>query len=271
MLVMPKRKNIKRYIQAPHSRVPDSRKVEGPGVWVTCIKGKEKQAVGEVYDIFESIAERLYPTSNAAEASDGDDIVDSEDIEAAMAKDLAELKKPRSKGSRFVNCKVDAICLVFMAVKPPIDPVRLILTYLTDVEQTGVTRTRSAQRYAPVSGSCVATIQDIVDLAKQLFPPHFESNPPRAVKYKIQVASRNHTGVAKVELIRALAACVPKDRGHTVDLHNPDLVILVELYAYVCGIGIVPDYYRFKKFNAVAIGQEFAKRHSEGEISRATS
>ncbi len=37
--------------------------------------------------------------------------------------------------------------------------------------------------------------------------------------------------MAKVELIRALAACVPKDRGHTVDLHNPDLVILVELYA----------------------------------------
>jgi len=184
-----------------------------------------------------------------------------------MAKDLAELREPRSKESRFVNCKVDAICLIFIAVKPPIDPVQLVLTYLTDVEQTGVTRTRSAQRYAPVSGSCVATIEDIVDLAKRLFPPHFESDSPRAVKYKIEVSSRNHTGVAKVQLIPALAACVPKDRGHTVDLHNPDLVILVELYAFVCGIGIVPDYYRFKKFNAIAIGQEFRKKHDEGTMT----
>ena len=46
---------------------------------------------------------------------------------------------------------------------------------------------RSAQRYAPVSGSCVATIQDIVELAKQLFPTHFESNPPRAVKVLLLV------------------------------------------------------------------------------------
>ena len=29
--------------------------VSGPGVWVSCTKGKEKQAVGEVYQVFESV------------------------------------------------------------------------------------------------------------------------------------------------------------------------------------------------------------------------
>ena len=29
--------------------------VNGPGVWVSCTKGKEKQAIGEVYQVFESV------------------------------------------------------------------------------------------------------------------------------------------------------------------------------------------------------------------------
>lgn len=31
------------------------RQIDGPGVWVTCVKGKEKQTVGELYDLFESV------------------------------------------------------------------------------------------------------------------------------------------------------------------------------------------------------------------------
>jgi hypothetical protein len=29
--------------------------IDGPGVWVSCVKGKEKQAIGELYDLFESV------------------------------------------------------------------------------------------------------------------------------------------------------------------------------------------------------------------------
>ena len=29
--------------------------IDGPGVWASCVKGKEKQAVGELYDLFESV------------------------------------------------------------------------------------------------------------------------------------------------------------------------------------------------------------------------
>lgn len=31
------------------------RAIDGPGVWVTCVKGKEKQATGEACDIFEQV------------------------------------------------------------------------------------------------------------------------------------------------------------------------------------------------------------------------
>ena len=31
------------------------RSIDGPGIWVSCVKGKEKQTVGELYDLFESV------------------------------------------------------------------------------------------------------------------------------------------------------------------------------------------------------------------------
>jgi hypothetical protein len=32
------------------------RSIDGPGIWVSCVKGKEKQTVGELYDLFESVS-----------------------------------------------------------------------------------------------------------------------------------------------------------------------------------------------------------------------
>jgi hypothetical protein len=34
----------------------EKRSIDGPGIWVTCVKGKEKQTVGELYDLFESVS-----------------------------------------------------------------------------------------------------------------------------------------------------------------------------------------------------------------------
>jgi tRNA acetyltransferase TAN1 len=31
------------------------RTIEGAGIWATCVKGKEKGTVGELYDLFESV------------------------------------------------------------------------------------------------------------------------------------------------------------------------------------------------------------------------
>lgn len=30
--------------------------VDGPGIWASCVKGKEKQTVGELYDLFEAVS-----------------------------------------------------------------------------------------------------------------------------------------------------------------------------------------------------------------------
>lgn len=30
--------------------------MEGPGIWVTCVRNKEKSTVGELYDLFDSVS-----------------------------------------------------------------------------------------------------------------------------------------------------------------------------------------------------------------------
>lgn len=98
--------------------------ISGPGVWVMCVKGKEKQSIGELYDLFESVsvelssvklqeraeskigqlAEELWPQNAESRGDDeGNGVSDAEeeeDIEKAIAKEVQKIKRPR-KEQRF--------------------------------------------------------------------------------------------------------------------------------------------------------------------------
>ena len=56
------RKPLVCHAQTSHFRSQDGtpiwgkRAIDGPGIWVSCVKGKEKQTVGELYDLFEGVS-----------------------------------------------------------------------------------------------------------------------------------------------------------------------------------------------------------------------
>ncbi|KAI0360017.1 hypothetical protein OH77DRAFT_1472008 [Trametes cingulata] len=240
------------------------RQIDGPGVWATCVKGKEKQTVGELYDLFESLANELWPTEatqNADAAPDDSDEEegDADDLEKQIAKEVASMKRPR-KETRFANCKTNTPCVVFISCKPPIDPVKLVTTHVQNVMNTGVTQTRYTQRLTPVSGSCVANIPEIRNLCGRLVNAALAAEPDKKFTYKIELRMRNHNTVTRDKLIPELAKCVPE--GHTVSLDNPELFILVEIFKSVCGISVVKDYYKLYKFNVMEIAN--AKNLQEG-------
>ncbi|KAH8099982.1 hypothetical protein BXZ70DRAFT_989692 [Cristinia sonorae] len=228
--------------------------MDGPGVWVTCVRNKERSTVGELYDLFESLSNELWPEESAvdsAQAGDSDvDADDSESLEAQIAKEVAAMKRPR-KEQRFANSDTGSPCVVFISCKPPVDPVKLVIKHVENVIQTGVTRTRFTQRLTPISASCVANIPEIKSLCTRLLKPVLEQDPEKSYKYKIELRIRNHNTVDKMALIEELAKCVPEK--HTVDLKNAELFILVEIFKSVCGISIVKDYYKLQKFNVQEI------------------
>jgi len=148
---------------------------------------------------------------------------------------------------------VDSPCLTFIACTPPIDPVRLTVHYLEDVERTGTAKTHAVQRLEPISNTTQASITDICVLAKKLIPPMFQDaeDTSKRFRYKIVHKIRNNSKVTKEELIPALANIVPE--GHTVSLDDPELVILVTVYKGVSGLSVVSKYETLKRYNVTQL------------------
>ncbi|KIY42850.1 hypothetical protein FISHEDRAFT_26458, partial [Fistulina hepatica ATCC 64428] len=226
------------------------RNIDGPGIWATCVKGKEKQAIGELYELFDSLASDLWPTDATTtkwEESDEEDL----SIEVQIAKELAHIKRPRAQ-QRFRNCQTNTQCLLFIACSPPVDPVTLVVQHMRSIQNSGITRTRYAQRLVPASGTCVTNLPEIQALCRKVIGEFFSQREGKSYKYKIELRIRNHTTLKRPVLIESIAQCMPS--GHTVDLSDPDVFVLVEIFKSICSVSVVEDYYRLRKFNVAEVG-----------------
>ncbi|KAG8213281.1 hypothetical protein J3R82DRAFT_11756 [Butyriboletus roseoflavus] len=186
-------------------------------------------------------------------ASDDDE--DNVDFETLIAQELAAIKRPRTE-NRFG--------------RPPIDPVKLIVTHAENVRRTGVTRTkygypcpndhlitpltlsRYTHRLIPVSGSCVANLPEIHSLCRRVFASFFaeaqgSAETPQVHKVSSQPAfrwPRSHkefVGQYKIDLrVRnhntltrmSVIEEIAKcmPENYVVDLDNPDVFVLVEVF-----------------------------------------
>ncbi|KAI6123568.1 hypothetical protein EDD16DRAFT_1690199 [Pisolithus croceorrhizus] len=249
--------------------------IEGPGIWASCVKGKEKQTVGELYDLFESLASQLWPIDGEGRPEEHRDLADGEgegvNVEDQIARELAAIKRPRTE-SRFANCQTNTPCVIFISCNPPVDPVRLVTTHVRNVQETGVTKTKYTHRLTPVSGTCFAGLREIHSLCHDVFPPFFAENggddPPKTHKYKVELRICNHSTLTRMEVIQEVAKCIPE--SYTVDLDDPEVFVLVELFKSVCGVSILKDFYRFQKFNVMALAEEKSKaenfKHGTGRV-----
>ncbi|KAH6919274.1 hypothetical protein BKA70DRAFT_1459412 [Coprinopsis sp. MPI-PUGE-AT-0042] len=223
------------------------------------VRGKERQTVGEVYDLFDSVASEIWPVSSGLDKDDEEDEDEGLSLEQQIAKEVSEIKKPKSE-QRFV---------VFISCKPPVDPVELTMKYVKSVQETGVSRTRHTQRLVPVSGTCYAGIAEMKELCQQVLNDFFAKLEDKEQKltYKIEPRIRNHTTLTRPTIIQHIASWVPE--GHTVSLGDPDMFILVEIFKSVCGISVVRDYYKYSKFNVVELAN--AKKREDADAAEATA
>ncbi|GAB1521631.1 hypothetical protein RhiTH_004728 [Rhizoctonia solani] len=250
--------------------IPSRRVIDGPGIWAMTVKGKEKQATNELYEIIELISDRLWPkpvpTTEAVTEADEEEEEGDEDIEKQLAKELSDINKPKPKDStdrRIAICPTDTACVIYIATKLPIDPVQVVLQHMEQVTQTGVSGTRALVRLVPASGICAANMPAITLLATELFTKPFGGEIIEPKKYKIELRVRSHKVLTRDEVIKGIAQCVPSGKGHTVDLTNQDTTILVELFKGICTIAVVSDYEKYKRFNVVQIVQEEHKKKGE--------
>ncbi|KZT57676.1 hypothetical protein CALCODRAFT_483002 [Calocera cornea HHB12733] len=252
-------------------------RIDGPGVFVTCVRGKERQSVSELYDVFESIAADLWPEATAEVALALDEPHPQEDeeeggnVEDEIMRELQTLKRPR-KEKRFSSVHTETACctpfpppllvaaplnpkkVLFISCRPPVNPVQLVTAYLEEVERTGRARTRYVNRLLPAEQVCVANLPEVLAMARRVLPGTFGQGP--GLRYKLEISIINHSKLTKAALIPPLAELVPADRGHTVDLKHPEAVILVQVFKTWCGVGVVRGWERWRRWNVMLLAEQ---------------
>lgn len=81
-------------------------------------------------------------------------------------------------------------------------------------------------------------------------------------QYRIEPRIRANTSLTRDTLIPLVAACVPSEGGHRVDLANPDVIVVVEVLRNICGIGTLDEYERWAKWNMQTIAERHTARAS---------
>ncbi|KAI9270671.1 thump domain-containing protein [Phascolomyces articulosus] len=222
------------------------------GIMVTCTRSKESRAQKEVIDLFEEYARKLHPDNNDSKdkEEDNDDEEEELDLEAQVAKELAELKQPAKDNKRtlFANIPTNMDCVLFIKARPPVEPVQFVHKILTDLKEDKKQRTRYTSRFLPVENTCHANLNAIEKMAEPIFESKFKNN---SKSFAIICRIRNCTKLDRMEVVQKLASVVGE--GHRVDLENPDLAIIVEICQNICMMSVVEDFNELKKYNIESI------------------
>ncbi|KAI8973661.1 thump domain-containing protein [Mycotypha africana] len=229
------------------------------GVLVMCNRGKEKLAIREALDVLNKYADELYPIETDQQNRDNDDEKEKEDLEASIAKELAEIKKPKKEKRRLASTTTGTACVGFIRTFAPIQPVHLVHYMLNDIHENKVKRTRHISRFLPVEKACYANIEDIEKAAQHIFEPHFNQKDAEGhvipKKFAVACRVRNCTKLDRMNVTTVLASIVGRvgQASHTVDLQEPDLTIIAEVCQNTCMLSVVKDFNQFKKYNVESI------------------
>ncbi|KAI0381082.1 hypothetical protein F5Y04DRAFT_255707 [Hypomontagnella monticulosa] len=227
------------------------------GIWTTCVKGKERQALEELLDICEEYGERLYGIERKEDAEGADD---DDDIEASIKKEVRGMKPTeKPKDAIFEPMRMDLDCLLFMRTKPPVDPVEMVQHICKDAKEAtskAQRQSRFINRFTPITTSAKANEAGVEEVAKKVLAKHFQLAGDEEVKdtdaeaysYAIRPTFRAHNTLKRDDVIKKVASLIAP--RHKVNLSSPDKVILIDIYQTHCGMSVVDgDWESLKRYN----------------------
>ncbi|KAE8353570.1 hypothetical protein BDV28DRAFT_132857 [Aspergillus coremiiformis] len=231
------------------------------GVFVTCDMGKEGKCISEALDLFSQSIE-------ASEVGDqgGESSSDEDDIEAQIRKEVEGLKPGSAKPRQFQAIRLDIPCVSFIRFNQTIDPEKLVHQICLDAHANpDKKRSRYIQRMTPVRSIRKTLSVDLEAFAGEILKPHFHSGGgPK--KFAIRPAIRSNTKFDRDSVIKTVASVVGP--GHSVDLKNYDLVILVDVIKNVIGMSVAgSDYEKLKRYNLAELYKPGSNSHVETKTS----
>ncbi|KAI9298207.1 hypothetical protein K502DRAFT_327621 [Neoconidiobolus thromboides FSU 785] len=233
-----------------------------PGIILFCDRNREKSCISEALTLFNEFAKEVYPELDISDTPEEEE----KDIEAEITKEIEGLSSKKKNKFYFGSLKTQVDCMAFLFTKQPVEPVPFIQKLFEKVAETGITKTKHISRILPIMNTCYANIPDIESLAKKLFLPFFHT-PDETTgkidpkKFGIVFKKRNCGEIEKDKVIQSLAAIVGPE--HKVDLDNPDLTIVVEIFKSICGISVLTDFNKYKKYNIQLVADQARLKEEE--------
>ncbi|KAG5854562.1 THUMP domain-containing protein 1 [Anguilla anguilla] len=221
------------------------------GILITC-NMNERKCTSEAYSLLNEYAEQLYGPEKFSDVeesdSNGDNSADEDDAEAALKKEVKQIRSSTQKMERrFQALDSGANNVIFIRTQH-LDPDKLVHHILQDLHTTKKKKSRVILRMLPVSGTCKAFIEDMEKYLENFLEPWFKT--PNQGTFQIVFKARNSSHNKREEVIKALAELVGKMNPlNKVDLTNPEFTIIIEVIKNVCCVSVVRDYMLFRKFN----------------------
>ncbi|KAG0354949.1 THUMP domain-containing protein 1 [Podila minutissima] len=229
------------------------------GVLVTCTRGKEHSAGQEACDLLAEYAAKLYGSDFSKEPEEDED----ESVEDAIAREIAQLKKPKG-GKKFLPLMTGTDCVVFIRAME-IEPSKMCHYILTDLQKTASKRTRYCHRFIPVEETSYANMDDIESMSTRILEPFFQAENQEPTTFSIIPKIRHNDKIPRDGLVKSLASIVGNGQKHVVNLSQPRYVILAEVIKSICFLGVAEDYDSLKKYNIQSIFE--AAQKEEGTSS----
>ncbi|KAI1809476.1 hypothetical protein GGS20DRAFT_596324 [Poronia punctata] len=244
------------------------------GFWVTCQRQKEMRAADEIISICDEYGLKLFGAGICADEYGPVD-QDPEDIEAAIAKEVAALKPgTKLKDGPFDLLRMNVDCVLFMRTRAPVDPLLLVREICKDASAASDRsqwRSRFINKLTPISYTAKATEKGLEELAERILPEHFQlerreetegmagNDDNRACSYAIRPTIRAHTTLKREVIINKVANMI--SNRHKVELKSPDKVILIEVFQTFCGMCVVgSDWEAMRRYNIHELYSAASKR-----------
>jgi len=148
--------------------------------------------------------------------------------------------------------------------------VQLASAMLKQMLADQVKRSRFSARLLPLTRTCFSDSEDLKTLAPPILAKGFEQVSPSA-SYAVVLQRRvgDNARMDRDTVIKAIASLVPS--SHTVDLVNPDVVILIEVIGRTTGISVINDWIGLQKYSIRAIQSLTAPKLAASTATPATS
>uniref|UniRef100_S4R8K1 THUMP domain-containing protein 1 n=1 Tax=Petromyzon marinus TaxID=7757 RepID=S4R8K1_PETMA len=179
---------------------------------------------------------------------------DDDDAEAALQKEVAQIKKRGAAAQRRFRAVTSGANNVVFIRSVGVEPDTLVHGILSELAELRQSKSRHVLRVLPVTASCRAYPADVERAAEAHLPRWFAA--PRRATFQVVYKARNNGNMHREETIKAVAGVVLKlNAENHVDLTEPELTVVVEVIRAVCCLSVVRDYVRLRKYNL----QEVAK------------